>query len=311
MEKNYHIRLDQLKLRHLHFLIRLVELGNLGRAAEEMAMTQSAASRLLFEMEERFGRPLFDRGRHGMRLLPEAAQVLRFAKMVCTEEQQVKESLSTVTGRPAVVRIGVLPSIPAPVIQAVQKYKTENPSGVVSISQASLDVLMPLLVTGELDLVVGRFDLQFLQPPLQYEKLMEVPLAVVAGSTHPLVRVKRVSPENLIKFPWVAPVRTSTLYPHFAQLFAGLPLPIDVIESASPLAMHAFLQDGLRLGLVSASMLDQPLGGNLKRLKVTMRSTPGPLGLYQVKGRFIPHEVNRFREILFQTNKSVGLASKD
>lgn len=310
MKKNSLVRLDQLKLRHLHFLIRLVELGNLGRAAEEMAMTQSAASRLLSEMEERFGRPLFDRGRHGMRLLPASAQVLRFAKMVCTEEQQVKEALATEGDRPAVVRIGVLPSIPAPVIRAVQQYKAENPSGVVSISQASLDALMPLLVTGELDLVVGRFDLQLLQPPLQYEKLMEVPLAVVAGSTHPLVQAKRVGPDNLIRFPWVAPVRTSTLYPHFAQLFAGLPLPVDVIESASPLAMHAFLQDGVRLGLMSASMLDQPLGRSLKRLKVTMRSTPGPLGLYQVKGRHIPNEVKRFREILFQINKSVDLVCK-
>lgn len=303
--------LDQLKLRHLRFLIRLSELGNLGRAAEEMAMTQPAASRLLSEMEQRFGRPLFDRGRHGMRLLPAAAQVLRFAKMVCAEEQLVKSALSAESDRPAALRIGTLPTVPPLVIEAIHRYKQEKPTGDISLRQGTLDALLPPLLAGELDLVVGRFDPLLSQPPLQYEKLKDEPLEVVAGTKHPLLQQQHVGPEELRRYPWVTPVRTSSLYPHFAELFGGLPLPEDVIECASPLAVHAFLQDGLRLALLGASVLDQPVGSDLKRLPVTLRTSPGPLGMYRVKGRQVPTEVSLFSEALLEQALKSGAPGTD
>jgi DNA-binding transcriptional LysR family regulator len=285
---------SHLKLRHLHFLVKLAELGNLGRAANEMAMSQPAASRLLLEMESRFGRPLFERSRHGMRLLPEAVQALRFAKMVCAEEQMVKSAMSGPSSRLAPLRIGALPTIPGLLIEAIRWYKHEHPTGTISLRQGTLDVLLPPLLDGELDLVLGRFDPLLLQPPLQYERLLEEPLVVVASSRHPLVRQRKISPQDLSRYPWVSPTRTSSQYPHFAGLFSGLPLPQDIIECASPLALHAFLGDGLRLGLLAASVLDQPVARELKRLPVVLRSAPGPLGLYRVIGRPVPAEVSLF-----------------
>lgn len=286
--------LNQLKLRHLHFLVRLAELGNLGRTADEMAMSQPAASRLLSEMESRFGRALFDRSRQGVHLLPDAVQALRFAKMVCAEEHLVRSALSARNDRLAPLRIGALPTIPGLLIEAIRGYKQERPTGAISLRQGTLDVLLPPLLDGELDLVVGRFDPLLLQPPLQYERLVEEPLVVVASAQHPLVRQRQIGPHDLSRYPWVAPIRTSSLYPHFAELFGGLPLPQDIIECASPLALHAFLGDGLRLGLLGASVLGQPVVRELKRLPFVMRSSPGPLGLYRVTGRLVPAEVSLF-----------------
>lgn len=300
MEDRAPTGLDQLKLRHLRFLIKLSELGHLGRAAQEMAMTQPAASRLLSELEQRFGRPLFDRGRHGVRLLPAAAQVLRFAKMVCAEEQLVKGALSAQIDRPAALRVGTLPTVPTVVIEAVRCYKQEKPTGDISLRQGTLDVLLPPLFNGELDLVVGRFDPLLSQPPLRYERLHEEPLAVIAGVGHPLSGQLQIGPRELCRYPWVAPIRTSSLYPHFAELFGGLPLPQDIIECASPLVLRAFLQDGLRLALMGASVLGQPMASDLIRLPVALRSPPGPLGLYQVSGRFIPREAELFRSLLLR-----------
>ncbi|MDB5744309.1 MAG: LysR family transcriptional regulator [Polaromonas sp.] len=294
MKKDLTSGFNQLKLRHLHFLVKLAELGNLGRTADEMAMSQPAASRLLLEMESRFGRPLFERSRHGVRLLPEAVQALRFAKMVCAEEQMVKSAMSGPNNRMAPLRIGALPTIPGLLIEAIRWYKHEHPTSTISLRQGTLDVLLPPLLDGELDLVVGRFDPLLLQPRLQYERLLEEPLVVVAGSGHPLVQQRQITSQDLSRYPWVSPIRTSSQYPHFAGLFAGLPLPQDTIECASPQALHAFLKDGLRLALLGASVLDQPIARELKRLPVVLRSSPGPLGVYRVTGRLIPAEVSLF-----------------
>ncbi|HUG26300.1 LysR substrate-binding domain-containing protein [Piscinibacter sp.] len=300
MEREGPTGLDQLKLRHLRFLIRLSELGNLGRAAEEMAMTQSAASRLLSELEHRFGRPLFDRGRFGVRLVPAASTVLRFARMVCTEEQLVKSALSAENDRPAALRIGTLPTVPMFVVEAVRRYKTERPTGLISLRQGTLDLLLPPLLDGDLDLVVGRFDPLLSQPPLQYERLLEEPLAVVARARHPLVRQRQITPQDLCRYPWVSPMRSSSLYPHFAGLFGGLPLPEDIIECASPLAMREFLQGGPRLALVGASVLDRIAASELIRLPVSVQSPPGPLGVYEVTGRMVPAETALFRKALLE-----------
>jgi DNA-binding transcriptional LysR family regulator len=290
--------LDQLKLRHLRFLIVLAELGNMSRAADELSMTQSTASRLLTELEQRFGRSLFDRGRFGVRLKPAAASVLRFARMVCTEEELVRSALSVEGDRPAALRIGTLPTVPLFVVEAVRRYKEERPTGDVSLRQGTLDLLLPPLLEGDLDLVVGRFDPLLARPPLEYFRLRDEPLAIVAPANHPLRRTKKIGPPQLRRFPWVCPMRSSSLYPHFAALFSGLPLPEDIIECASPLAMREFLLGTNRLALVSAAVLKRISASELVRLPVRLDLSPGPLGTYEVGGRMVPTEVSAFRGLL-------------
>ncbi|CAN5915942.1 LysR family transcriptional regulator [soil metagenome] len=293
--------LDPLKLRHLRFLLLLTESGNLGRTAEQMAMTQPAASRLLSELERRFRTSLFDRSRHGMRPLPAATPVLRFAAMVCAEERLVLNQLSPQGGRPAPLRLGTLPTVPGVVIMAMQHCKLLRPNGDISLRQGTLDVLLPLLLDGELDVVVGRFDPALVQPPLYYRKLIDEPLAVVSSPAHELAGRKRISPETLRAQPWVAPIRTSSLFPYFAEIFTGQSLPDDLIECASPVALHSLLQDGRRLGLLALSSLSQPWGEGLTRLSVRLRSSPGALGTYTVDGRMVPPETGAFVKALEMT----------
>lgn len=290
--------LDQLKLRHLRFLLLLAETGNLGRTAEQMAMTQPAASRLLSELEQRFRVALFDRSRHGMRPSPAATPVLRFAAMVGAEERLVLSQLAHGGLRPAALRLGTLPTVPNVVITAMQLCKRLRPGGDISLRQGTLDVLLPLLLQGQLDVVIGRFDPLHAQPPLHYEKLVDEPLVVVASPAHKLAHCERITPEALHAQPWVSPIRTSSLFPYFAEIFDGHSLPDDLIECASPVALHSLLQDGRRLGLLGLSALSQPWGQDLIRLSVRLRSPPGAFGAYTVDGRRVPVEVAAFREAL-------------
>src|SRR5262249_55188065 len=67
------------------------------------------------------------------------------------------------------------------------------------------------------------------------EKLVQMPISVVASPTHPLARAKRVSWSDLARHPWIlprlgAPIRAAIDH-EFTHL--GLPLPIPAIESSS------------------------------------------------------------------------------
>jgi hypothetical protein len=110
---------------------------------------------------------------------------------------------------------------------------------------------------------------------------------------HPAHRPRR-------RYAWVSPVRSSSLYPHFASLFGGLPLPEGIIECASPLAMREFLREGTRLALVGASVLDRISASELERLPVELNSSPGPLGLYGVNGRMVSPEAALIRQALLE-----------
>jgi DNA-binding transcriptional LysR family regulator len=279
-------RLRDLKLRHLHFLVALADERNLGRAATVVHLTQPAASRMLIEMERTFGRTLFERGRHGVQLMPGTEQVLRFARMACAEERLVAHYLES-PDNAAPVRIGCLPSIHTIVVDAVRACKQQRTVGKVTLREDTLDRLMPLLADGELDLVVGRYDPLLPGETFCFDHLVDEPLSVVAGPAHPLLAKARISRRDLPEWPWLVPVRTSSLYPHFAALFAALEPPKDLIECASALSTQAFIQDNATLGLLSFSVAVRLSGSGMRVLPVRLNSTPGGLGIYRVRDRLV------------------------
>lgn len=279
-------RLRELKLRHLHFLVALAEERHLGRAASAVHITQPAASRMLIDVERTFGRPLFDRGRHGVQPLPGTELVLRFARMACAEERLVVRHLES-PDNAAPVRAGCLPSVHTIVVDAVRACKVSRSVGKVTLREDTLDRLMPLLVDGELDLVVGRYDPLLPAETFRFDHLVDEPLSVVGGPAHPLLKLERVSHADLCQWPWLMPVRTSSLYPHFAALFAGLDLPKDLIECGSALSIQAFIQDNATLGLLSSSVAARLAGCGMRALAVRMASAPGGLGIYRVRDRLV------------------------
>ena len=71
----------RLKPRQLLLLVTIDELGNIHRAAEELGMTQPAASKLLKELEGALEVSLFDRLPRGMRPTWYGEIMIRHAKM--------------------------------------------------------------------------------------------------------------------------------------------------------------------------------------------------------------------------------------
>lgn len=280
-------RLRELKLRHLHFLVALADERNLGRAATAVHLTQPAASRMLIELERTFGRALFERGRHGVQAFPGTEQVLRFARMACAEERLVAHYLES-PDNVAPVRVGCLPSIHTIVVEAVRACKKQRTVGKVTLREDTLDRLIPLLADGELDLVVGRYDPLLSGETFQFDHLVNEPLSVVAGPAHPLLGKSRILRAELCGWPWLMPVRASSLYPHFAALFAGMNPPKDLIECGSALSMQAFIQDNATLGLLSSSVADRLFGSGIRLLPVRLNTTPGQLGIYRVRDRLVP-----------------------
>ena len=56
----------RLKLRDLHILLAVVELGSMGKAATQLAMSQPAVSKAIADLEYALGVRVLDRSRQGV-----------------------------------------------------------------------------------------------------------------------------------------------------------------------------------------------------------------------------------------------------
>ena len=231
-------RLDQLRVKQLRFLTLLASQGSLAATAEQLAMTPSAASMMLKEIEGLFGAKLFRRQGRGMALTDEGQALLPRCQTVLGEVGAMGSTLQG-AGSP-LLRVGAFPHTTTTVLPGlVKKLVTGPPAWRVQIVDGSADHLLQLLLRGEIDLLLGRLPRQAAGTPaadgLAQRVLYEGSLSVVAARTHPLAGRRSVALAELLNWPWILPGTQSTTRVALVDAFLrrGLAPPVPVVESPS------------------------------------------------------------------------------
>ena len=104
----------RLRLRHLQLMMALSETESLRSAADELAMTQPAATKALKELEDTIGATLFVRHARGMEPTIYGEAVMRYARVVFEDLDELREELAAIeAGDIGKVRIGAVMA-PAP-----------------------------------------------------------------------------------------------------------------------------------------------------------------------------------------------------
>lgn len=231
-------RLDQLRVKQLRFLSLLAARGSLAATAEQLAMTPSAASMMLKEIEGLFGSKLFRRQGRGMAPTDEGRALLPRCQTVLGEVGAMGSTLQG-TGSP-LLRLGAFPHTTTTVLPGiVKKLVTGSPAWRLQIVEGSADHLLQLLLGGEIDLLLGRLPRQAAGTPaisgLAQRVLYEGSLSVVAARNHPLAGRRSLPLPELLKWPWILPGTQSTTRVALVDAFLrrGLAPPVPVVESPS------------------------------------------------------------------------------
>lgn len=91
--------------------LRVAELGNLTRAAEELGYTQSAVSRIVADLEKEWDLRLLTRSRTGVALTSAGEHLLPRIRAVCAAQQELEQRVSALHGLDSgTVRVGTFPS---------------------------------------------------------------------------------------------------------------------------------------------------------------------------------------------------------
>lgn len=212
---------SRLRMRHLVFIEALARRKNIRQAAQDLFITQPAASKLLTEIESIFEAKLFERTAHGVEMTSQGEALLHWAVKALSDMDAAQTEIETLTqGWAGRVRVGVFP-VAAPVLvpDAIVLLRDTRPQIKVSMHEGLEDTLVPMLQKGLLDCIIGRMTSQPNSRSVSTEILFEEPTVVVCRPNHPLLGKSGWEARELNAYDWVLP---STIAPLYALVTAGL-----------------------------------------------------------------------------------------
>ncbi len=246
---------QKLKLQHLKMLVALGEQGNLTQVAKMMNITQPALSKWLTQFEEEVGMPLFERHSKGLRPSEGGKLLLQHAQRLINDMSRSQYEIERFKqgGLVGSLMIGCSPVATDCVAQAILALLKEMPTLHLNIEEKVMTPLLHDLLSGVVDVVVGRVGGRALELPLNYRVLYTEPVCFVARPDHPLASMPRLSWADLAVWRWIVwptgtPIRQSI---DNALVDNGVMLPENTIESASMNVTSNLLQSSDMISILS------------------------------------------------------------
>jgi DNA-binding transcriptional LysR family regulator len=233
------------KPRHLQLLVALDEIRHLGKVAASINVSQPAVSKALGELERGLGLKLFERTARGVVPTAYGECLIRHARVMLSELAQARDNLrGLASGSSGNVRVGVLTTAALELLpRALAVFKSRRPGVSVLVREGTVETLLPELLLGNLDLIVGRLPDGRGAQELGEKTLMEEGVSVVAGRHHPLAGRKRLRWSDLKPYPWVLPPVNTLLREPLERVFEihGIAMPANRIETLSVHVIRAYL----------------------------------------------------------------------
>jgi len=294
--------------RQVLLLNALDQCRNMRRAAIAMNTTQPTASLLLQQLEERLKVKLFDRLPRGMVPTLYGEVLIRYAKGVSHDFEHVEAEIAELSkGASGFIRIGsVYGTVPSLLTTQLIAFKKNNPNVRVSIDVAMSDTLIPSLIRGDLDLVLGRIPDQLNSHDLEIN-FFDKPehICVISRPGHKLADKKKINLSELFDLTWIlspvgSPMRSRV---ETALRISKMTSNLDIIETASLLAITSLLEASDMISVLPLGVaLHYEKYGLVKILPVDLSISMVNLGIITKKSKTLSPAVIEFIAYLKNTD---------
>jgi DNA-binding transcriptional LysR family regulator len=272
------------RLRHVELIAELYACRSISKASRRLSLSQPTLTKALRDIESTLGLPLFERTNRGLDATPYGEIFARHAKIVLAQLRHAAEELENLhAGYSGKVTVGTLLAASASILpDAIALLKKERSGVAISVVVGTYDLLVPSLLVGDLDMVLGRMPEEGRSPALVYEEFYAEPICFVTRRGHPLTRRRRLALKDLTNEAWLLPLPETSLRRQVERAFlkANAPLPKNVIESVSILTNRVLLRKSDCIGVMPYHVaLDDVEHGLLSILPVKLKSIDSPVGV--------------------------------
>lgn len=196
---------DLPKNKHLMVFLEVSRCGGIMSAAKKLHMTQPSVTRIIKELENHIGAPLFHRTNSGVYLNQAGnifhGRILNYVNGLQKSVAEIREkfgknSETFALGYSSLVGYTVLPDV-------INEFKTNHKNVAINIYEGQLSSLLPMIGNGTIDCAIGTVSNDELSYEYYSEKLFRSRFAVFSSPLHPLARAKSLS--ELKSAKWVLP----------------------------------------------------------------------------------------------------------
>lgn len=257
----------RLKPAHLRLVLRIAETGKLQSAAEDVALSQPAASRMLSEIEMLVGAPLFDRHPKGMEPTAVGLAVLRHARQILTGFDTLEADVErAIFGRGGKVRIGTVtgPAV-GMVVPSIRAVRDTMPEVEFTVEVGPSTTLMRRLDEGDFDFVISRLPPEHNSRNYRVYPARNEVVSLMVCRNHPMAALETVHLQDLTGFDWVMQERGTPIRAAVEEMFhaLGIELPPFVTNSSSLLVALALLEGSTTISPQSNEVVELLAGSAL------------------------------------------------
>lgn len=207
-------------LRTLRAFVEVVQQGGFSRAAKVVCTTQSSVSKSVRRLEEKLGRPLFDRIGHHSQLTAAGEIVYRRALEILAERDRLFAELNALPDlKSGLLRIGLPPLGNAPWFATLfATFRSRYPGIDLQLVEHGSLRLEDMLSAGELDIatLLAPVDQEY-----DWQEVSNERLTVIMSVDHPLAAKAKLGLDDLQSYPFIL----------FEEGFALNPVVLDACQS--------------------------------------------------------------------------------
>lgn len=273
----------RLRLRHLRLLASLERSTTLRQAAQEVGITQPAASQVLSELEDMLEVQLFNRHARGLRATDAGRFLAQQSRQMLASVTYTAEALASVAlGYERPLQIGALPSaLNALVRPHLARLRQQLAGWKVSFHEGQPTEVQASLQGGLTQLALLRRPNLVHEYRLIFVELLADELAVVASPEHPAAKRKHVDLADLAPYPWslpTGPLATTQAFEEACR-YAGLVPKRAALQSMATSLLLPITSDAVTLAAVPRSIVGAWLDrGALVEIDLKSKIPLPPLG---------------------------------
>ncbi|WP_373087873.1 LysR family transcriptional regulator [Zhongshania sp.] len=245
-------------LRQLEVFLAAAHTENITRAAEQLSMSQSAASSALKDLEQQFSIQLFDR--IGKRLqINELGRALRPQAEALLDQAQALEQGFRRHDQVGELKIGATLTIGNYLaVDIMAEFISRHPAAKVALNVANTAAISQQVLNFDLD--VGLIEGELHHSDLEVTKWREDELQIFCSPSHPLATKKNLSNADLLSAQWILREPGSGTRQAFDRALHDLLPDLNIrLELQHTEAIKRAVETGLGIGCLSKVSLQSAL----------------------------------------------------
>lgn len=173
-------------LRHIRYLLAIVDHGGFTRAAAALHVSQPALSQQIRQLEALLGAQLLERSGRGVRTTDAGAAWVEHARRVVRDLDAGRRAIDDVADLSrGALTLAVTPSFTAYLVAPlVTAFHARHPGVALSVREMSLERIEEALAHDEADLGIAFTDVRSAE--IEVQPLHSEQLSLIVGSRHPL-----------------------------------------------------------------------------------------------------------------------------